>query len=179
MQNLLLSAELGTLGVCRCRIYYFWQTWGHWACVHAEFLTIGRTGSIGCVPMQNILLLAELGALGVCPCSIYYCSQNLRYWACQCRIYYFWQNWEHWTCAHAEFLTFGETEGIGRVSMQNLLLLAELKASGITFSRTGNIGRVPMQNLLLGQNWEDWACAHAEFITIGRTEGIGCVPMQN
>ena len=47
--------------------------------------------------MQNILLLAELGALGVCPC----------------RIYYFWQNWEHWACAHAEFLTFGKTEGGG------------------------------------------------------------------
>ena len=55
-------------------------------------------------------------------------------------------------CAHAEFITFGRTEGIGCV---------------------------PMQNLLLSQNWGHWACAHAEFITFGRTEGIGCVPMQN
>ena len=45
MQNLLLLAELGTLGVCPCRIHYF-----------------GRTGSIGHVPMQNSLLLAELKA---------------------------------------------------------------------------------------------------------------------
>ena len=64
------------------------------------------------MPIQNLLLLAELGASGVCPY----------------RIYYFWQNWEHWVCAHTEFITFGRTEGIGRVSMQNLLLLAELKA---------------------------------------------------
>ena len=42
--------------------------------------------------------------------------------------YLFWQNWEHWACAHAEFITFGRTEGIGRVPMQTLLLLAPLKA---------------------------------------------------
>ena len=55
------------------------------------------------MPMQNLLLLAELKALGVCPCGVYY----------------FWQNWGHWACAHAEFITFGRTEGIGRVPMQN------------------------------------------------------------
>ena len=92
MQNLLLLAELKALGVCPCRIYYFWQNWGHWACAHAEFITFGRTefnfwhwacahadfitfgrtGGIGRVPMQTLLLLAELGALGVCPCRLYY-----------------------------------------------------------------------------------------------------------
>ena len=41
-------------------------------------------------------------------------------------------------CAHAEFIAFGTTEGIGCVPMQNLLLLA-----------TEGIGCVPMQNLLL------------------------------
>ena len=71
MQNFLFLAELGALGVCPCRIYYFWQNWGHWACAHAEFITFGRFGSIGRVSMQNFLLLAELGALGVCPCRIY------------------------------------------------------------------------------------------------------------
>ena len=34
-------------------------------------------------------------------------------------------------CAHAEFITFGRTEGIGFVPMQNLLLLAELKALAV------------------------------------------------
>ena len=41
------------------------------------------------------------------------------------------------------------------VPMQNLLLLAELRALGV------------------------WVCAHAAFTTFGRTEGIGCVPLQN
>ena len=59
LHNILLLAELKALGVCPCRIYYFWQNWGHWACVDAKYFTIGRTGSIGCVPMQNILLLTE------------------------------------------------------------------------------------------------------------------------
>ena len=76
MQNLLLLAELKALGVCPCRIYYFWQNWEHWACAHTEFIAFGRTGSIGRVPMQNLLLLAELGALGVCPYRIYYYWQN-------------------------------------------------------------------------------------------------------
>ena len=62
MQNFLLLAELGALGVCPCRIYSFWQKWEHWACAHAEFITIGRTEGIGRVPMQHLLLLAELGA---------------------------------------------------------------------------------------------------------------------
>ena len=34
-------------------------------------------------------------------------------------------------CAHAEYITFGRTGGIGRVSMRKLLLLAELKALGV------------------------------------------------
>ena len=34
-------------------------------------------------------------------------------------------------CAHAEFITFGRTKGIGYVSMQNLLLLVGLKALGV------------------------------------------------
>ena len=69
---------------------------------------------IRCVPMQHLLLLAELKALGVCPCKIYYFTQAGR----------------HWVCAHAEFITFGRTEGIGCVPMQNLLLLTELNTLG-------------------------------------------------
>ena len=76
MQDLLLLAKLKVLVVCPCRIYCFWQNWGHWACVHAEFITFGRTEGIGHVPMQNLLLLAEMKVLGVCPCRIYYFWQN-------------------------------------------------------------------------------------------------------
>ena len=65
--------------------------------------------------MQNLLLLAEQKVLGVYPC----------------RIYYFWQNWEHPACAHAEYIAFGRTENIGRVPMQNLLLLAVVKVLGM------------------------------------------------
>ena len=43
MQNILLLAKLKAYAVCPCRIYYFWQNWGHWACVHAEYITFGRT----------------------------------------------------------------------------------------------------------------------------------------
>ena len=43
MQNFLLPAELG-----------------HWACVHAEFITIGRVESIGRVPMR----IVSAGAVG-------------------------------------------------------------------------------------------------------------------
>ena len=50
---------------------------------------------------------------------------------CPCRIYYFWQNRRHWVCAHAEFITFGRSEGIGCVPMRNLLHLAELNALGV------------------------------------------------
>ena len=64
------------------------------------------------MPMHNLLLSAEPGALGVCPCGVCY----------------FWQNWRDGACVHAEFVTFGETGGMGRVSMENLLFLAELKA---------------------------------------------------
>ena len=56
MQNLLLLADLKALGVCPCRIYYFWQNRRHWVCAHAEFIFSGRTGGIGSVPMQNLLL---------------------------------------------------------------------------------------------------------------------------
>ena len=76
MQNLLLLAEPEALGVCPCKIYYFWQNQGHWVCAHAEFITFGRIEGIGCVPMQNLLLLAGRKALGVCPCRIYCFSQN-------------------------------------------------------------------------------------------------------
>ena len=72
-------------------------------------------------------------------------------------------------CAHAEFITFGRTEGIGRVPMQNLLFVAELKV----------LGMFPCRIYYFWQNWGNWACVHAEFITIGRTEGIGRVPLQN
>ena len=86
--------------------------------------------------------------------------------------------------------------------MQNLLLLAEVRALGvcpcriITFGRTEYIGCVLVQNSLvwaelkafgvcpctihyLWQNRRHWLCAHAEFITCRATEGIGCVSMQN
>ena len=76
MQNLLLLAELKALGVCPCKIYYFWQAGRHWVCVHAKFITFGRTEGIVCVPMQNLLLLAELKAFGVWPCRNYYFWQN-------------------------------------------------------------------------------------------------------
>ena len=59
------------LGVCPCKMYYFWQNCRHWVCAHAKFIPFGRTEGIGCVPMQNLLLLAKLEALGVCPCKIY------------------------------------------------------------------------------------------------------------
>ena len=77
MQNFLFLAELRAMGVlCQVRIYHFWKNWGHWACVHAEVITFGRTEGIGHVSMQNLLLLAELKGLGVCPCRIYYFWQN-------------------------------------------------------------------------------------------------------
>ena len=53
--------------------------------------------------------------------------------------------------------------------MQNLLLLAQMKALGVC----------PCGVYDFWQNWGHWACAQAEFITFGRTEGIGHVPMQN
>ena len=87
------------------------------------------------MPMQNLLLLAELNTSGVCPC----------------KIYCFWQHRGHCVCAHAEFITFGRTEGIGCVPMHNLLLLARRR---------------------------HWVCAHAKFIAFGKTEGIGFVRMQ-
>ena len=76
MRKLLLLAELKVLGVCPCRIYYFWQNWEHWVSAHTEYIVFGRTGSIGRVPMQNLLLLAKLKVLGMCPCRIYYYWQN-------------------------------------------------------------------------------------------------------
>ena len=93
MQNLLLLAELKALGVCPCRIYYFWQNRRQWVCAHAKFSAFGRPEGIGCVPMQNLLLLAELKALGVCPCRIYYFLAGRKaLGVCPCRIYCFWQN---------------------------------------------------------------------------------------
>ena len=55
--------------------------------------------------------------------------------------------------AHAEFIAFGRTGGIGCVPMQNLLLLAQLKALGVCpcriycFWHFEGIGCVPMQLL--------------------------------
>ena len=72
-------------------------------------------------------------------------------------------------CAHAEYFTFGRTEGIGHVPMQNLLLLAELKVLGVCVWRM----------FYVWQNWDHWVFAHAEYITFGRTGGIGRVSMQN
>ena len=68
--------------------------------------------------------------------------------------------------AHADFITFGRTEGIGHVPMQNLLLLAELKVLGVC----------PCTIFYFWQNWEHWVSAHAEYITFG---GIGRVSLQN
>ena len=76
MQDLLLLAHLGALGVCPCGIHYFWQNWGHCVCAHAELITFGRNEGIGREPMRSLLLLADLGALGVCPCGIYYFWQS-------------------------------------------------------------------------------------------------------
>ena len=56
-------------------------------------------------------------------------------------------------CAHAEFITFGVTEGIGCVR--------------------------PCRVYYFWHNRRHWVCAHAEFITFGVTGGIGCVPMQS
>ena len=72
MQNLLLLAERKALGVGPCIFYYFWQTWGHSACAHAEFITFGRSEGIGHVPMRNLLLLTEVNALAMYPCGVYY-----------------------------------------------------------------------------------------------------------
>ena len=70
--------------------------------------------------------------------------------------------------AHAALITFGRTEGIGHVAMQNLLLLAKLKVLGVC----------PCIIFYFWQNWEHWVSAHAEYITFGRTGGIGRVSMQ-
>ena len=76
MQKFLSLAALMALGVCPCKIYYFWQNQRHWVFTRAKFIAFGRSEGIGCVPMQNFLLLAELKALGVCPCKIYCFWQN-------------------------------------------------------------------------------------------------------
>ena len=36
MQKLLLLAELKALGMCPCRMYYFWHNGRHWVCAHTE-----------------------------------------------------------------------------------------------------------------------------------------------
>ena len=93
MQNIVLLAELGALGVCPCRIYYFWQNSRYWVFAHAEFITFGRTEGIGHVSMQHLLFLAELKVLGVCPCRILLLLAELKVLGvCPCRIHYFWQN---------------------------------------------------------------------------------------
>ena len=88
---------------------------------------------------------------------------------CPCRIYYFWQAGRHWVCAHAKFIAFRRTEGIGCVPMQNLFLLPSWKALDVC----------PCRIYCFWQAGRHWVCAHAEFIAFGRTGGIGCVPMQN
>ena len=40
--------------MCPCRIDYFWQNWGRWACVHAEYISFGITEGIGRVPMRIV-----------------------------------------------------------------------------------------------------------------------------
>ena len=103
-------------------------------------------------------------------------------------------------CAHAKFIAFGGTEGIGCVPIYCFWLAGRhwvcAHAKFIAFGGTEGIGCVPMQNLLplaelkaLGvcpckiycfwQNQRHWVCAHAKFIAFGWPEGIGCVPMQN
>ena len=72
-------------------------------------------------------------------------------------------------CAHAKIIAFGITEGIVCVPMQNLFLLAELKALGVC----------PCKIYCLWQNSRHWVSAHAKLFAFGRTEGIVCVPMQN
>ena len=157
----------------------------HWVCAQCKFIAFGTTEGIGCVPKAIIYCfwhnpMPSVVPLGVCPC----------------KIYCFWQNRRHWLCAHSKFITFGTTEGIGCVPMQNLLLLAQLKALGvcpcriyyfwhnrrhwvcahaefITFGRTGGIGCVPMRIYCFWQNRRHWVCAHAKFIAFGTTEGIG------
>ena len=72
---------------------------------------------------------------------------------------------DHWVCAHAKFIPFRRTEGIGCMRMQILL----------HFGRTEGIGCVPMHNLLLSAELNTLGvCPH-----FGMCEGIGCVPMQN
>ena len=89
-------------------------------------------------------------------------------------------------CAHAKFISFGRTDGIGRVPMPTLSLLAELKALGVCpcrisllLAKLKALGVCPCRTYYFWQNWGHWACADADFITFGRAEGIGRVPMQN
>ena len=53
--------------------------------------------------------------------------------------------------------------------MQNLLLLAELKALGVC----------PCNIYCFWRNQRHLVCAHAKSIAFGSPEGIGCVPMQH
>ena len=100
-------------------------------------------------------------------------------------------------CAHAKFIAFGKTEGIGCVPMQNLLLfgrpegigcvpmqnlllLAELKASGVCPCRISYflaelkaLGVCPCKIYCFWQAGRNWVCAHAQFIIFDGTEYIG------
>ena len=71
-------------------------------------------------------------------------------------------------CTHAKFITFGRTEGIGCVPMQNLLLLAELKALGVC----------PCKIYYFWQNRRHWVCAHAKFITLTELNTLGALRAQ-
>ena len=76
MQNLLLLAELKALGVCPCRMYYFWQNWRHWVCAHAELITFGKPWGHWACAHAEFITFGELKALGACPCKTYYFWQN-------------------------------------------------------------------------------------------------------
>ena len=88
-------------------------------CAHAKFIAFGRTEGIGCVPMQNLSSLAELKALGVSTQNLFLLAELKTLGVCPCKMYCFWQNFRHWVCAHAKFIPFDRTEGIGCVPMQN------------------------------------------------------------
>ena len=69
---------------------------------------------------------------------------------------------KRWVCVHAGIIAFGKSGGIVRVSKQNLLLLAYVKALGVC----------PCSILLLWQNRRHWACAQAEFIALAQLEAL-------
>ena len=50
--------------MCPCRIYYFWQHLGHWACAHAKVITFGRTEGLGRDSMQNLFTFGRAEGIG-------------------------------------------------------------------------------------------------------------------